>query len=141
MYVRFVCNKPHPTLDAELGMFAARQEIDFSQFKGSIQKAHEEAFYWFSPNQAGQLHYPRLKGKVRTPEVRKSLFWFKEDAKFFLSDGGHIVHRARQLANALCLAGCEIREIRMREPGKILWQDSKQVLAYPGDIAIPRAFK
>lgn len=140
MFVRFVCNRPHPTVDAELGMFAVRQEIDFSRCKGSIQRAHEEAWYWFSPSGGGQLTYPRLKGKVRTPDVRKSLFWFKEEATFFLSDGGRIVDRARRLAEALTLAGYEIREIRLRDPGRIIWQDSKQVLALPGDIAIPKTF-
>ncbi|WP_428651481.1 hypothetical protein [Roseibium sp.] len=140
MFVRFVCNRPHPTVDAELGMFTARDEIDFSQLKGSVQKAHEEAFYWFSSKGGGQLKYPKLRGKQRTYEVRKSLFWFKSDARFFLSDGGRMVDRARQLAAALTVAGCEIREIRMRDPGKILWEDSNQVLAFPGETAVPKAF-
>jgi len=139
MYIRFVCEKPHPTVDAELGMFAARDDIDFSSLKGSIQKAHEEAFYWFRSNGGGGLIYPKLTGKTRTQEVRKSLFWFKENATF----GGRrerVIDRARQLASALTLAGCEVREIRTADPGKIIWQDMKQILALPGRTGVPKAF-
>jgi hypothetical protein len=42
-YVRFVSGQPHPTVDPELGMFAARDNVDFSLAKGSIQRAHDEA--------------------------------------------------------------------------------------------------
>ena len=140
MFIRFVCSLPHPNVDAELGMFAARDRIDFSAQKGSIQRAHEEAFYWFSPSGGGGLTYPKLKGKVRTPDVRKSLFWFREDAKFFRREAGHVVVRARELASALTLAGCEIRELRMKNPGKIIWEDHLQVLALPDSRSVPRAF-
>ncbi|TYC49413.1 hypothetical protein FMN50_25590 [Rhodobacterales bacterium] len=140
MFVRFVCSRPHPNVDAELGMFKAREEIDFSQLKGSVQKAHEEAFYWFSARSGGQLHYPKLRGKQRSRDVRKSLFWFKAEARFYLSGGGLMVDRARQLAAALTLAGCEIREIESPEPGTIIWEDSNQVLALPGPNGVPRAF-
>lgn len=140
MFVRFVSNRPHPNINAELGMFAARDHVDFSKQKGSIQRAHEEAFYWFSADGGGGLTYPRLKGKVRTPDVRRSLFWFREDAKFFRREAGSVVVRARELAAVLTLAGCEIREIGTRTPGKIIWEDSRQVLALPNFERVPRAF-
>jgi hypothetical protein len=140
MFIRFVCNQPHPCVDAELGMFTARDDIDFSKLKGSVQKANEEAFYWFTPSGGGELSYPRLKGKTRTPEVRKSLFWFKANATFFLGSGGSVVERARQLAHALTMAGCEIREIRTAEPGTIIWEDTMQVLALPDPGSVPKAF-
>lgn len=85
--------------------------------------------------------YPRLKGKLRTSSVRKSLFWFKKDAYFWNYEKGSVVRRARDLANVLTGAGCEIREITMRDLGKIIWQDTKQILALPGpDKKVPRAF-
>ncbi len=140
MFIRFVANTDHPNLNAELGMFAARDTIDFSQMKGSVQRAHEEAFYWFSPDGGGGLTYPRLRGKVRTPDIRKSLFWFREDAKFYNRAAGNVIPRVRELASALTLAGCEIREIRASDPGKIIWQDHLQVLARPRSDDIPRAF-
>ncbi|WP_170326353.1 hypothetical protein [Ruegeria arenilitoris] len=140
MFIRFLANTDHPSLNAELGMFAARDTIDFSRLKGSVQRAHEEAFYWFSPEGGGGLTYPRLRGKVRTPDIRKSLFWFREDAKFYNRAAGNVITRARELASALTLAGCEIREIRTRDPGKIIWQDHLQVLARPKSDDIPRAF-
>lgn len=143
MFVRFVCNKSHPNIvGAELGMFTARDRIDFSSQKGSVQKAHEEAWYWFHPNGGGGLRYPHLKGKVRTPEIRKSLFWFKKDATFSFTDrsAGKVVDRAQELASALTLAGCEIRKIEVKNPGQILWEDSNQVLAFADPAEIPNAF-
>lgn len=121
-------------------MFAARDRIDFSRQKGSVQRAHEEAFYWFTAGGRGGLTYPRLKGKVRNPDVRKSLFWFHEDAKFFYRDAGKVVDRARDLAAALSMAGCEIREMRAKDPGKIIWDDNVQVLARPPEGFPARAF-
>ncbi len=141
MFIRFVCDRPHPVLNAELGMFAARDDLDFSNVRGSIQRAHEEAFYWFKTGGMGGLTYPDLKGKVRTAKIRKSLFWFPEDAKFLRDKSGTVVLRARNLAQAIPDAGVEVREIRMRNPGEILYEDSQQVLAHPGDLKIPRAFK
>ncbi len=140
MYIRFVSNRIHPTVDAELGMFAARDDVDFSELKGSIQRAHDEAFYWFSKDGGAGLPYPRLKGKVRTPDIRKSLFWFKEDAKFFNRQAGSMVMRSRELARVLTLAGCEIREIKLKNIGEIIWDDGKQFLALPPLGKAPRAF-
>ena len=141
MFIRFVCSRPHPTLDSELGMFAARQEIDFSQMKGSIQRAHEEAFYWFSMSGGGGLLFPKLKGKQRTANVRRSLFWFKEDANFWGYKKGSVVRRARDLGQVMTDAGVEIREISVKNPGRIIWEDTKQVLALPENIQIPKAFE
>ncbi|MEL7271998.1 MAG: hypothetical protein AAGK33_01050 [Pseudomonadota bacterium] len=143
MFIRFVSNNPHPTLDAELGMFETRKDIDFSQFRGSVQKANEEAFYWFTAASGGGLAYPRLKGKVRTPNVRKGLFWFREDGRFFAPNslnGKSVIDQARNLAAALRMAGCEIREIRCKDPGRIIWEDRLQVLAVPKFEKIPKAF-
>lgn len=140
MYVRFVSAWPHPTLDAELGMFSARHKVDFSNCKGSIQKAHEEAFAWFIARGPGGLTFPRLRGRARTTRVRKSLFWFKPDAAFCGYEKGSIIRRARELAAALTSAGCEIRELRVKDPGEIVWEDCDQVLAYPTFKTIPRAF-
>ncbi|WP_171174484.1 hypothetical protein [Ruegeria sp. HKCCD8929] len=121
-------------------MFAARNEIDFSWQRGSVQRAQEDAFYWFTGDGGGELMYPRLKGKARTPNVRKSLFWFREDALLFSREAGSVVMRARELAAAITLAGCEIREIKLNDPGRIIWEDSRQVLALPEQRKIPRAF-
>ncbi len=140
MYVRFVSAQPHPTVDAELGMFAARDEIDFSRCKGRIQKAHEEAFAWFTGRPHGGLTYPRLKGRVRTRNVRQSLFWFKPDAQFLGFEKGSVIRRARELAAVITSAGYEIRELQMVNPGEILWEDSVQVLACPNGRIIPKAF-
>ncbi len=140
MYVRFVCARPHPTLNAELGMFAAKYDLDVSQLPGSLQRAHDEAWFWFRANGGGGLRYPRLRGKARTTKVRKSLFWFRRDARFFGYPTGSVVRRARELAHVITEAGTEIRELRSNDPGEIIWQDVDQVLAYAGDRQIPRAF-
>jgi len=138
-FVRFVVNMPHPTLDAELGMFTALEDIDFDEQKGSVQRAHEEAWYWFSRNGGGGLYRPRLTGKVRSQAVRKSLFWFKAEAGFGYKDKGAVVGRARQLAKVMTDAGVEVRELRTSDPGEVIWEDMKQVLARPSGL-IQRAF-
>ncbi|MEP1230426.1 MAG: hypothetical protein ABJG88_07100 [Litorimonas sp.] len=122
-------------------MFTVRQEIDFSQMKGSIRRAHEEAFYWFNVNGGGGLVFPKLKGKQRTSNVRKSLFWFKEDANFWGYENGSVVRRARDLAQVISDAGVEIREISVKNPGRVIWEDTNQILALPENVHIPRAFK
>lgn len=140
MYIRFVANRAHPTLDAELGMFEARNEVDFSRQRGSLQRAHDEAFYWFKAGGAGGLTYPKLKGKVRNTKIRRSLFWFPVDASFWRLEKGSVVRRARELANVLTEAGCPIREIKMADIGEIIWKDPQQVLAFPDQLKIPKAF-
>lgn len=138
-FVRFVVDQPHPTVDAELGMFTALLEIDFDRQKRSVQRAHEEAWWWFKPDGGGGLHYPRLTGKGRSQAVRKSLFWFKADAKFRWNDRGAVVERARQLAQVMTDAGVEVRELWSDEPGEVIWEDLKQVLARPSG-PVTRAF-
>jgi len=138
-YVRFVVNRPHPTIDAELGMFTALEDIDFEKQKGSVQRAHEEAWYWFSRDGGGGLYRPRLTGKVRSQAVRKSLFWFKTDGGFKWNDDGAVVRRARQLAQVMGDAGVEVREIQSDNPGDVVWEDMRQVLARPSG-PIERAF-
>ena len=138
-FVRFVVNEPHPTVDAELGMFTALERIDFSGQRGSIQRAHEEAWFWFSREGGGGLYRPRLTGKLRSQSVRKSLFWFKADARFGWKEKGSVLRRARQLAEVMGDAGVEVREIGSDEPGEVIWEDARQVLARP-DGPVVRAF-
>lgn len=138
-FVRFVVDAPHPTVDAELGMFTALEDLDLSTQKGSVQRAHDEAWYWFSKEGGGGLHRPKLTGKLRSHAVRKSLFWFKADARFSSSDRGEVVRRAQQLADAVTAAGLEVRAIRSDGPGTVIWEDDRQVLARPSD-RVPRAF-
>jgi hypothetical protein len=139
-YVRFVSADLHPTVDAELGMFAARDRIDFSLMKGSIQRAHDEAWYWFSPGGGGGLHRPNLRGRARNQAIRKSLFWFAADAAFWGQEPGSVVRRARQLGEVLTAAGFEIREIQTGDPGEVVWRDHDQVLARPTS-PVERAFR
>lgn len=138
-FIRFVVDRPHPTLDAELGMFAALEDIDFDEQKRSVQRAHEEAWYWFSPNGGGRLYRPRLSGKLRSQSVRKSLFWFKADGTFAWKDKGAVVRRVRQLAQVMGDAGVEVRELHTDDPGQVIWEDMKQVLARPSG-PVGRAF-
>lgn len=120
-------------------MFTALEHIDFDCQKGSIQRAHEEAWFWFCPGGGGGLYRPRLTGKVRNQAMRTSLFWFKADGKFAWNDKGAVIRRARQLAQVMGDAGTEVRELHSDDPGEVLWEDMKQVLARPaGPIA--RAF-
>jgi hypothetical protein len=67
------------------------------------------------------------------------LFWFKAEAAFPGHEKGSVVRRARQLAEVLTEAGVEIRELQSPDPGTILWQDTKQVLAQPIE-PVERAF-
>lgn len=48
--------------------------------------------------------------------------------------------RARDLVRVITDAGVEIREIRLKDPGKIIWKDGEQTLALATDVKIPRAF-
>ena len=132
MYIRFVSSHLHATANANLGMFTARDSMDFSDLKGSLQKAHEEAWIWFSPRGPGGLSFPRFTGKARTSNVRKSLYWFKEDASFWGYGKGSVIRRARELAKSVTDSGTEIKEIKSKNPGEIIWSDSDQILALPG---------
>lgn len=140
-FIRFVSAEQHPTVDGEMGMFQARQKIDFTTLPGKVQRAHEEAWFWFSANGGGGLTYPRLQGKARTQKVRKAVFWFRSDACFFGHEKGSVVRRARELAVALTAAGIEIRELHSDFVGDIIWEDTKQVLACPSPNGLPRAFQ
>lgn len=120
-------------------MFTALDDLDLSQCKGSVQRAYEEAWYWFRPDGGGGLHRPRLSGKARSRSARRSLFWFRHDASFWGERPGSVIDRARQLGQAVTLAGIEIREITLADPGDLIWEDNKQVLARPIG-AVPRAF-
>jgi len=100
-YIRFVCDRRHPTINAELGMFALIDDIELSLFRGSLQRQFEEAWYWFKPSGGGGLYRPNFRGKRRTYEVRKSLYWFKQSATFTFYQKNRVVVRARQLADAL----------------------------------------
>lgn len=139
LFVRFVCAENHRTADAEAGMFYAIEKLDLTDAKGSVQRAFDEAWYWFSPQGKGGLYRPRMKGKARNQAVRRSLFWFRAEAKFFDSRGGLVVDRARQLADVVTSAGVEIREIQTRDIGELVWEDKFQVLALP-TMPVPRVF-
>lgn len=139
-FVRFVSAQQHPTAEGELGMFEARQQIDFTTLPGKVQRAHDEAWFWFSRTGGGGLVYPRLRGAARTQKVRKSVFWFRANARFFGHPEGSMVRRARELAEALTAAGVEIRELSTDDVGKIIWEDLDQVLAIPPRGGLPRAF-
>ncbi|QXC61069.1 hypothetical protein KSP35_22610 [Aquihabitans sp. G128] len=115
------------------------EDIDFDQQKGSIQRAHDEAWYWFSRDGGGGLYRPRLAGKARSQAVRRSLFWFKAEGRFARKDKGAVVRRARQLAQVMGDAGVEVRELWTDDPGEVIWEDRKQALARPS-APIPRAF-
>jgi hypothetical protein len=65
-FIRFVSAQQHPTVDGELGMFQAREQIDFTKLPGRVQRAHDEAWFWFRCNGGGGIQYPRLHGKART---------------------------------------------------------------------------
>ncbi len=120
-------------------MFYAIDDLDLTDAKGSVQRAFGEAWYWFSPQGKGGLYRPRLKGKARTQTVRRSLFWFRAEAKFFDRRGGLVVDRARELAAVVTSAGIEIREIQANDVGEHVWEDDRQVLALPTS-PVPRAF-
>lgn len=139
-FVRFVCALPHPSAEGELGMFMAREQIDFATLPGSLQRAHDEAWFWFRPDGGGGLHYPRLRGNLRTQKVRKAVFWFRSDASFFGHERGSVVRRARELAAVLTASGLEIRELQSNDVGEIIWEDLKQVLACPPQGKAHRAF-
>ena len=95
-FVRFVCAENHRVADAEAGMFHAIENLDLTSAKGSVQRAFDEAWYWFSPEGKGGLYRPRLQDKARNQTVRRSLFWFRAEARFFDSRGGLVVDRARR---------------------------------------------
>jgi hypothetical protein len=121
-------------------MFTALDRIDWAAQKGSIQRAYEEAWYWFSPTGGGGLYYPRMSGANRSRAMRKSLFWFRAEAHYFpRREKGEVVRRARQLANAMTDAGVEVRELYSDDPGELIWEDLKQVLARPAG-PVPKAF-
>ena len=46
----------------------------------------------------------------------------------------------RDLARVITEAGIEIRELRVKDPGEIIWRDRQQVLALPKSRQAPRAF-
>lgn len=54
-------------------------------------------------------------------------------------DDGEVVRRARQLAQVIGDAGVEVRELHTDDPGEVIWEDMKQVLARPSG-PVGRAF-
>lgn len=83
---------------------------------------------------------PALRGPGRVRDGRAALFWFREAAAECGRSPGQIVFRARDLAYALAAVGIAVREIAVRNPGRVLWSNRYQVLAMP-EAPVPRAFR
>ncbi|MEM7059800.1 MAG: hypothetical protein AAF557_19615 [Pseudomonadota bacterium] len=129
MYLRFVSPTRHPHCDAELGIYAAQKETDWTHQPDWLQREFDDAFQWFR-----YLSVPSvLKSRTRHKYAAQSLCWLKSDADWVLPE-------IRYAAWLLTEAGLPIREIKTRKPGAIIWEDEDQVVAIPGDTPIPKAF-
>ena len=144
MYIRFVCDRPHPTVAARAGIFHAYwqllDEYDDADFRaphrgwrgGAARTARRR---WLALREAGRalgnLPSPQLRGRGGIKGANKGLFWFRANAGWDKSAPGTIILDARSLAMQLSRWGVAIREISRRDPGEIIWQDRFQVLAIP----------
>ena len=156
MYIRFVSAHPHPRVEAEAGIWDAywrlRRHVD-SQFEDAlgrpIRHAPEKRTLrrkWLALLDAAEpfhmLRCPALRGPARVRGGRHALFWFKPTAAWKKAGRGPgtVILDARALAGQMARWGIEIREIAIRDPGTILWQDAHQVMAIPQG-PVPRAFR
>lgn len=156
MYIRFVSARPHPRVEAEAGMWDAywrlRRQFDpqFEDVLGRrIRHVPEKRTLrrkWLALLDAAEpfrrLRCPESRGPARVRGGRRALFWFKPAAGWAAvgRGPGTVILDARALAGQMARWGIEIREITIRDPGTVLWQDDDQVLAIPRG-RVPRAFR
>lgn len=76
---------------------------------------------------------PDFKRRRLRRQARQALSWLKADGADWILDD------IRLMAWAMGEAGIEIRSLRTRDPGMVLWEDAEQVLALPNG-RVPRAF-
>lgn len=138
MYIRFVCDAPHPKVaGAELGFWCAEETIKRPERRDRMARRHlsgiDQSMRFF-----GALHRPNFKA-LRVKRWREGLFWFHADAAMPGHGPGTMVWRAEEFAGALTRAGIEIRKLEATDPGEILWSDAHQALIRPTQ-PVPRAF-
>lgn len=153
MYIRFVCNRPHPRVPAEAGIFDAYWRLGetleaevsprisrrgrgprFNRVRNRHYLALRAAVAAFT-----DLDGPKLRGAGRLRGGRAGLFWFRTDAAWQGHHTGTVVQDAWGLVYELARWGVEIRAIESADPGRVLWSDPYQVLAVPSG-PVPRAF-
>lgn len=128
MYLRFVGGRRHPHAAAELGIFQAEESVDWQRHPVWMKREFERAFKWCK-----RLSVPGIySGKRRHRHAARSLCWLKPEADW-------VIGEFRHAAWLLTEAGVPIREIRLRPPSMILWQDDDQIVSLPGDVRVPRA--
>ncbi len=144
MYIRFICDRPHPTVAARAGIFFAywrlldhHKDEDFRvRHRGRPGNASRvQRRRRLSLNDAAEavehLPAPKMRGPERVRHARKALFWFRETAGWDRSAPGTVILDVRWFAAELSRWGVQIDEICRPDPGRIIWQDRFQVLAIP----------
>jgi len=150
MYIRFVSARPHPLVAAEAGIFDAYWRVQdnadprLNRPSSKMPRHRSLRRRWIAlldaADELSRLAPPQVRGKGRIRGANRALFWFKQDARWWdTRSPGTVVLSARELAHQLSFWGVEIREISTHNPGRVLWENSYQVLAAPAD-PVPRAF-
>lgn len=154
MFIRFVWDRPHPTVPAEAGMFDAYWRVretavpEPGPSRGRrgrnpcvdrVRRRHALALR-AAATPFNRLRMPVFAGSDRVRGARGALFWFPADAAWPGQAKGTVVMDAWGLVHELARWGIEIRTIESRDPGRLLWSDPHQVLAMP-EAPVPRAFR
>ncbi|MCI4663918.1 MAG: hypothetical protein MRY74_04280 [Neomegalonema sp.] len=137
MYIRFVSALRGDEVDAfepsvdlqglapetlEIGLFRAIGALeDRLACPEWIQAAISAELAWFNAHLETPERISRPVRRHKTQRETPAFCWFKPEAR-------EHVERARHLAWLVEEAGVPIREIRARNPGRIIWQDIHQIV-------------
>lgn len=123
MLVRFVSSIPDPeNSHAPAGLFMVAGWVRDREEAAAADLARLQLLRdWFNDN----LDRPRRFNRSRRANRReKAISWFRDSAV------AHI-RQAREMAAIVGASGYEIREIRTRRPGYVVYEDVFQVVAEP----------
>ena len=122
MFIRFVTGEIDENSHVSAGLFRATEKLlDQAWLPDYEYEALMEPIYWFRRYLADPFDY-RLEPAGL---AERSICWFRSTAI-------EHVRRAWEVVAVLDNHGIFMRMIKCQTPGRILYEDAAQVLAYPG---------
>jgi hypothetical protein len=125
MFLRFVTENRLEHDGRREGIFQAAAALkDNLDTPAGLVKSIREELVWFSSNLTTPPRFNRTKSKGHYRRETAGLSWFKPTAN------DHIDH-ARRLSLLVAQGGYEVRLLKTRRPGFIVYEDDHQIVAEP----------